>query len=149
MRFWDASAIVPLQVEEVTTAEVQALLQEDPLVAVWWGARVESTSALMRLVRESRMSREEIGQIREFFKEYFEEADEVGPTTEVRDLAEDLLARHALRAADALQLSAAVIWSRTVTASAEFVCLDNRLREAARNEGFGVLPPINVSLSLR
>jgi len=47
---------------------------------------------------------------------------------------------HSLRAADALQLAAALIWTEETTAGAEFVCLDQNLREAALKEGFTVLP---------
>ena len=54
-----------------------------------------------------------------------------------------LLDRHALRAADALQLSAALTLrdrAQEITEDIEFVCHDERLRSAARAEGLRVLP---------
>jgi hypothetical protein len=51
-----------------------------------------------------------------------------------------LLGVHPLRAADALQLAAALILVRDDPAGRAFVCLDERLREAALLEGFRVLP---------
>ncbi|MBI3456110.1 MAG: hypothetical protein HY002_10030 [Candidatus Rokubacteria bacterium] len=39
-----------------------------------------------------------------------------------------------------LQLAAALLWVRGHAAQDGFVCLDQRLREAARREGFAVLP---------
>jgi hypothetical protein len=45
-----------------------------------------------------------------------------------------------LRAADALQLAAALIWCEEQPAGEVFVCLDDRLREAARREGFTLVP---------
>ena len=42
--------------------------------------------------------------------------------------------------ADALQLGAALKWSRTRPAEHGFVCFDVRLREAAGREGFDVRP---------
>jgi predicted nucleic acid-binding protein len=47
---------------------------------------------------------------------------------------------HALRAADAFQLAAALLWSRGKTTGREFVSFDDRLREAAVREGFDMLP---------
>jgi hypothetical protein len=52
----------------------------------------------------------------------------------------DVLAAHPLRAADALQLAAALVWTGEAAAGEAFVCLDERLRDAARREGFEVLP---------
>ena len=51
-----------------------------------------------------------------------------------------LLFVHPLRAADAFQLAAALVWCRERTAGAGFVCLDGRLREAVAREGFEVFP---------
>ena len=47
---------------------------------------------------------------------------------------------HPLRAADAMQLAAAIVWANGQATGHEFVCLDHRLREAAQREGFTVLP---------
>ena len=41
MRFWDASAIVPLLITEVSTRCLQALAARDPDMLVWWGSEVE------------------------------------------------------------------------------------------------------------
>jgi hypothetical protein len=45
-----------------------------------------------------------------------------------------------MRAADAIQLASALVWCKENPAGESFVCLDDRLREAARKEGFSVLP---------
>ncbi|TCJ16468.1 hypothetical protein E0L93_10140 [Rubrobacter taiwanensis] len=57
------------------------------------------------------------------------------PTNRLRSLAERLLAVHPLCAADALQLAAALRWCENNPAGREFVCLDDRLREAATKGG--------------
>ncbi len=49
---------------------------------------------------------------------------------------------HPLRAADAMQLAAALVWTEDATSGAEFVCLDQNLREAALKEGFTILPHV-------
>jgi predicted nucleic acid-binding protein len=65
---------------------------------------------------------------------------EVQPTEMVRLRAERLLSIHPLRAADALQLAAALIWGQETPRGLEFVCLDQNLREAALKEGFSIQP---------
>jgi hypothetical protein len=69
-----------------------------------------------------------------------EGADVVEPTLALRDRAGRLLATHPLRAGDALQLAAALVWCREAPHETPFVCLDARLRDAARAEGFAILP---------
>ena len=64
----------------------------------------------------------------------------VGATDQVRVRAGRLLAAHPLRAADALQLAAALVWSDDQPQGESFVCLDERLRAAAASEGFASVP---------
>ena len=64
----------------------------------------------------------------------------VPPTLKLRETAGRLLGVHPLRAADALQLAAALVWCEGQTSEETFVCLDQRLRDAARREGFRLLP---------
>ena len=51
MRFWDASAVVPLLVREPSTDALLELLREDDQIMVWWGTRVECVGALVRRFR--------------------------------------------------------------------------------------------------
>jgi predicted nucleic acid-binding protein len=57
----------------------------------------------------------------------------------LRECAIRLLRVHPLRAADAVQLAAAVIAAEMRPTSLEFVTADRRLADAARKEGFAVL----------
>ncbi len=138
--FWDSSALVPLFLDEPRTGDVRELLEQDPVITVWWGTRVECTSALTRSVRQGPLDARAEAFARRDQADLFADAHEVAPTEEVRARAERLLAVHPLRAADALQLAAALIWARERPTDLGFVSLDNRLREAALKEGFSVLP---------
>jgi predicted nucleic acid-binding protein len=71
---------------------------------------------------------------------FLDHCDTVPPTEEVRRRARRLLAVHSLRAADALQLAAALVFCEDEPGRADFACLDDRLRGAASKEGFRVLP---------
>jgi hypothetical protein len=74
---------------------------------------------------------------------------EVLPGELVRQRTERLLAVHPLRAADAFQLAAALIWAEEKPRGLEVVCLDQNLREAALKEGFEVLPSCKIYRGLR
>ncbi len=65
---------------------------------------------------------------------------EMLPSNSLRRRAMRLIATHDLRAADSLQLAAALMWAGEDPDGKEFVCLDQRLMLAARAEGFIVLP---------
>src|SRR5205814_4034536 len=51
VKFWDASAIVPLLIAEASTRRLQALATRDPDMLVWWGSEAECVSALARVER--------------------------------------------------------------------------------------------------
>jgi hypothetical protein len=139
MRFWDASALIPLCVDQPASPAVRALLREDAGMVVWWGSVVECWSALARLRREGRLSAEEEDRARGVLALLQEAWVEIQPQEAVRALAGRLLRVHPLRAADALQLAAALVWAGS-PAVGEMVVLDRRLREAARLEGLRPLP---------
>ena len=67
-------------------------------------------------------------------------ADTIAATEDVRRRAGRLLAVHPLRAADALQLAAALVFCEDDPTGESFVCLDDRLKVAAMSEGFQLLP---------
>ena len=51
MRFWDSSGIVPLLVEEASSASMRAHLRADGDLVVWWATPVECVSALALITR--------------------------------------------------------------------------------------------------
>lgn len=140
MRYWDTSAVVPLLVAESATADVRRLLDADPAMVVWWATRTESVSALARQVRDGGLGASAETQARAVLDALAAAWSEVVPSEGLRHRAERLLRVHPLRAADAFQLSAALLWSRGRTAGRELISLDDRLREAAGREGFRILP---------
>ena len=136
MRYWDASGIVPLLVRQARTREMERVLAQDPEIVTWWGTPVESLSALMRLVREDQLGAAEAYDAERRLRELRDTWDEVLPGEACRRTAERILRVHALRAADALQLAAAWVAADHDPSRLEVVCLDQRLAEALRQEGF-------------
>lgn len=140
MIFWDSSAIVPLFVTESHSSGVGEIFRADPEMYVWGGTRTECVSALMRRAREIGSMSNEVEESRLALASLAQAWMEVRPSDSVRDRADLLLGAYALRAADAFQLAAALEWCKGRPTGSGFVSLDRRLREAARREGFGVLP---------
>lgn len=136
MRYWDASGIVPLLVEQSQSREMEKLIEQDPDIVTWWGTSIECFSALMRLVREGRLNSSGAQAAERRLRELRKGWNEVLPTEACRRAAERMLRVHPLRAVDAQQLAAALIASDNEPSMLEVVCLDQRLTEALRKEGF-------------
>lgn len=138
--FWDTSALIPLLLPEPRSAVLTETAASDRELTVWWGTPVECLSATYRRHREVPLPAPLLTAALARLRAFVEDADTVAPTDEVRRRAGRLVAAHPLRAADALQLAAALVWCEEQPAGEAFVCLDERLREAARREGFTLVP---------
>jgi len=144
MRFWDASAIVPLLMTEAATKALQGRAGTDPAMLVWWATEVECASAIARLERDGALDAAAVNEAFDRLRRLGEGWHEVEPSDAVRETAVRFLRVHPLRAADALQLAAAFVAAERRPSSLEIVTLDERLAAAARKEGFvltEVLPP--------
>lgn len=139
MKFWDSSAVIPLLADEPTRKSMLQLLQQDPQVLIWWGTPIEIASALARLEREKALTADEVSSALSIARQLADSWHEIVPSDAVRRTAERLLRTHPLRAADGLQLAAALIAADHDPSTLEIVCLDARLTSAARREGFAVL----------
>ena len=139
MKFWDASAIVPLLVSEPATRQMQALAGKDPAMLVWWASDVACASAIARLERDGVLAEPGVTQAFDRLKQLAAAWHEVDPSDPVRETAVRFLRVHPLRAPDALQLAAAFVAAERRPSSLEIVTLDDRLAGAARKEGFEVI----------
>jgi hypothetical protein len=138
MRFWDASAVVPLLIAQPMSERARALLAEDPEVVIWWGTAVECASAFARLRREEGLDEPSEQASNARVDAYRQAWYELLPGDAVRAQALRVLRLHPLRAADGLQLAAALEWSGTPVAGT-LVTFDERLGAAAAREGLTVM----------
>jgi uncharacterized protein len=139
VKFWDASAIVPLLIAEASTRRLQGLAAGDPDMLVWWGSPVECVLALARLERDGALDPRAAVLAFDRLEQIAAGWHEVDPSDIVRETAARFLRVHPLRAADALQLAAAFIAAEQRPASLEMITLDERLASAAHKEGFSVI----------
>ena len=149
MPFWDASAVVPLCHRQPATSVLRRLLTEHPRPVVWWDTAVEVRSALARLLREGALTAHGQQQALQRLSLLRRSWAEVLPTEALRSLAEDLPDIYGLRAADSLQLAAALIWCRERPRGRAFICFDDRLAEAAAAAGFDVIGTRRKPVSAR
>ena len=140
MRYWDASALVPLVVTEPDSERVRSCLSEDGRIVTWACSRTEIVSAVERRTREGSLTRQQRREALHRFGAFAETWEELTDLLAVRIRADALLARHPLRAADAGQLGAALLVQDHLTGPLEFVCFDGKLALAAEMEGLQVLP---------
>ncbi len=133
--FWDASALVPLCVRQTLTPAARGLYKTHEM-AVWWATPVEIASALARLSRMQQIDAKELGMARKLASDLADMWWVVQPSEVVRVRATSLVERHDLRAADALQLAAALEWCENQPQGRVFLTADQRLREAALVHGF-------------
>jgi predicted nucleic acid-binding protein len=139
VKFWDSSALVPLLIQEPTTAQGRHWMAADGELIVWWATELECLSAIHRSERDNRLTPTGVASAMQSLAELRQSWQEIEPTESVRQQARRLLRVHPLRAADAMQLAAAFIAANQQPATLGFVCLDDRLADAARREGFPVL----------
>ncbi len=140
MRFWDSSALVPLVFDDPSSKELRHLAAQDDAPVVWMLSSVEILSAIARVQRSSRGLDDVLSGERRDALDLVRRCRPVVQADVVRQRAERLVSVHALAAADALQLAAALVVSREQPETLEFVTLDKVLARAALLEGFPVRP---------
>jgi uncharacterized protein len=139
VKFWDASALVPLLVTEESTPRLQTVAARDSVMLVWWGSAVECVSALARLERDGALGSPAMTLALQRLQQLSAAWHEIDSSDEIRETAARFLRVHPLRAADALQLAAAFAAAERRPPSLEIVTLDDCLANAARKEGFLLL----------
>lgn len=135
LAFWDTSALIPLWIPDQAPRHLNQLAYRYKPV-VWWGTTVEAHSVFARQLRAGSMTEDEHAGALANLAVWKRKWQEVAPSLALRTVAEELLGRYPLKAADALQLAAAYIWSDQRPFSRTFICGDKRLLGIARSVGF-------------
>jgi len=129
---------MPLLVEETASSAMEKALTEDPRVIAWWATTIECVSAICRLEREQSLTPEGAVEALNNLDSLKTTWHEVQPVEQVRMTARRLLRVHPLRAADAMQLAAALAASEQRPETFTIVSLDGRLNTAAEREGLTI-----------
>ena len=127
---------MPLCCFQPQTARARRTARAYPRPVTWWATAVEATSSFHRLLRERALTAAGCQQALNRLEYLRRRWNEIQPSDEVREGAERLLGVHKLRAADALQLSAALVWCSRKPHGRHFIGADGDLSKAAEAEGF-------------
>ena len=111
-------------------------MYEDYNVTVWWGTPVEIASALARLLRTRQINPSEWAEAQRLADRLAAGWSVIAASDSLRALSIQIVNRYDLRAADALQLAAALEWCEGVAQGRTFLTADDRLRDAALLAGF-------------
>ena len=140
MTYWDASALVALYIEQPRSFEVLPLAADGVRVTTWTLTEIEIRSALARLERESLMEPSSLKQASDKAAAHWTTFDVIAILDPVKVRARRMINVHSLKAANAVQLAAALTAVQDSPTGQTFVTLDARLATAARREGFTILP---------
>jgi predicted nucleic acid-binding protein len=135
--FWDTSALIPLCVSQPETAKAR-LLDESYGIVAWWATQVEMISGLTRLDRMGQITAEQFFVGKRIARKIVSGWTSIDSTKSIATNACLLLELYPLRAADALQLAAALEWCEGKPNGNVFLSFDQRLREAAARSGFAL-----------
>ncbi len=138
LAYLDTSALVKLCVLETGTALAVTLWERADAVATSRLADAEVRSVLAAAERIGRIDAAPAALARERWNELWPGLIKVEITPTLADRAAALADRRPLRAADAIHLASALLFS---SVNPVFVAWDRRLAAAARGEGLTVLPP--------
>jgi predicted nucleic acid-binding protein len=133
--FWDTSALVPLCVRQDNSAKAKKFY-DDHAAVVWWTTAIEIASALARLVRIKQLTTADWVKARALSARLADSWAVIQPTDAVRTKAIQMVERYDLRAADALQLAAALEWCDDRPPERVFLTADAKLLDAAMLVGF-------------
>ncbi len=142
--YLDTSALAKLYVWELGSQRMLQLASasEAHQIALCAISQVELHSAIRRRQRAGDLSDDVANQAVERFELHIRNRFlRQSVSDQVIDLASDLVARHFLRAYDAVQLAGCIALRTVARESPIFVCADQQLLDAARSENLAVLDP--------
>lgn len=138
--YLDSSAVVKLYVEEAGSDIARRLVEDSHIVATSKIAYAEVRAAMARASREGTLSQSDYRRAVTAFNADWPTYFALEVSDHLLTLAGDLAEKHKLRGCDAIHFSAAVILQQKLKEPLTFACWDERLRTAACEHGFSLLP---------
>ncbi len=139
MLYLDTSALVKLYVDEPGRGAVTAALSAQSVVATQELAYIEAHAAFSRAERDGRLTHADLERLRADFNRDWGSYLVVKVSQPLQEQAVKLVDSFALRAYDAIHLSAAQTLVRQSGESVVFACFDRRLTRAAEVLGMAVV----------
>lgn len=138
MSFWDSSALVPLCTNEPRSISAGKFWKLFSQKVVWWETSVEICSALARIERKNKITNAQRLRAEKRLEILEKVWSEVSPNVRVKELARTFPAKYGMKAADSLQLAAALVWCKEQPKNSDFISGDEHLIKVAKTVGFTV-----------
>lgn len=129
---------MPLCTNEPRSVAAGKLWKRLPQKFVWWETSVEICSALARLERESLITLQKRLNAEKRLAILEKVWTEIQPSARIKELARTFPVQHKMKAADSLQLAAALVWCNELPKGKDFVSGDEKLIRVAQAVGFTV-----------
>jgi predicted nucleic acid-binding protein len=129
--YLDASVLVKRYIDELGTAEVNALIVEADFSVTNLISRAEVAAAIMRASRMDIINREEALDATKKFSSEWESIQRLPVTEAIVVQAENLVMNYDFRGYDAVHLAAALLWQEAIGEPVTLATFDNKLHEAA------------------
>ncbi len=137
MIYWDSSALVASLVLEDATQKISEALEEldEERSYTTMITPLEVESAIQRKLKERSLTPKQANEARKLTMDFRKNVFLMATDHNVLDMGLHLQKIYGLRPADAIQLASARIGTDN-PANVFFLCLDEKLNEAAKSEGF-------------
>ena len=135
--FWDTSALIPCFLTEKSTPTVREWLESDGETAVFisWISLFELETVLKRKLNQRHLTREEYQSVQERWTEFQKTLNILPVDERVSRLGLRLQKIYGLWTCDSIQIGSATLL-QLEHSKVQFVCLDQKLNHAAKQEGF-------------
>lgn len=141
MVYLDASALVKRYLQEVGTAEVEALIDEAQLTATSLISRAEVVAALSKAARMNLVTKEEAAHAAQQFRADWPALFRLRLDETTLAQADSLAWNYGLRGFDAIHLATAQIWQEALNEAVVFATYDKQLWQAAQQISLQAWPP--------
>jgi uncharacterized protein len=138
--YLDTSALVKRYFLEEQSNELLSSWAQAELIVTSSVAYAETVASFFRKKRESALEEDIIQQVVDAFLLDWKSFFRVEVTDELNEIVLRIVKSYPLRGFDAIHLAAAVLIRRSLTDDFLFSCFDQRLAQAAREEGFATFP---------
>ena len=138
--YLDTSALVKQYIQEVSSKEVQKLIQASDHAGTSLITRAEMAAALARAARLKMLPAHEAHATWEQFLGEWSSLSRLNVSRQIIDRASLLAWDFSLRGYDAVHLASAILWQETLEAEITLATFDRELWSAANKAGLSVWP---------
>lgn len=138
--YLDTSALLKRYINEAGSEELNSLLAGADEIATVVITRVETASAVTRLVFLRSITEEEGERLWNEFSEDWEIITRLQVTSQGIERAATLARHYGLRGYDAVHLASAILWQENLNLPVTLATFDRNLWRAARQAGVAVWP---------